>query len=204
MSVPAYRRTVLATTIRMAGAILFLLALAGTWYAVRVSRAQFDYHQLKHVQPPGPDYVERTRALHKRYPRNYHLLAWATERAFDQAQTLEGDARLRALAETRQLCDWGLALNPYHLPFPIIHTALLSQDSLDAAIAYWETFVAWDYWNPYNHAYLVELYAADGRFGAASRSLRLIEHTSFSKDAIRALQHAYERESRMPPGLFAP
>jgi hypothetical protein len=199
----AEHRHILARVLtRLAGLLLLVVALGGVLYASRVSLAQYRYHQLrKTVEKPGEGFAAEVLELHASYPRNYHLLAWAAEMAHDRALRLDGAARLTAFEETGLLCDAGLDLNPHRVPLPIIKTSLISQASLAEAIIYWEAFVAWDYWNPYNHAYLAELYAAAGRFGDAARALNLIQDTPFAASASRALRRAYEREAQFPAGL---
>jgi hypothetical protein len=182
---------------RCAGGGLFLAALSFSWllYGFGAARAQIAYFRARYggENLPAEAIVERCGAAQRAYPRNYHFCRWAALRAWESAA--EGGPRAekrRAAAE--RWCGAGLALNPYDRLLRLVKTRLLEGASVAEALRFWEKHVAWQFWEPRNHAVLVDLYARAGDYDRAMRSLRLIRGTPSYPSALQALRRAWAKE----------
>ena len=55
----------------------------------------------------------------------------------------------------------------------------LWEKSPEEGRAYWETYVEWDFWSPYAHAVLAEMYARSGNFQRAESELQWTQNSEF-------------------------
>ena len=104
----------------------------------------------------------------------------------------------------RHWCDAGLALNPFKSQLRLLKARLLREESPRAAAAFWAEYVDWDYWNPHNHAMLVEFYCDAGLLERAVEPLLLLKGREYEDEARRTFRDAWLREKTMPPGLPPP
>jgi len=177
---------------RGAGLLLIVCSLPGLIHGVRAGLAQHLYWRVKH----GPDRNDAGEILrvgsraHAIYPYNYNLCLWTAERALSMANAAPaGPPREEAYELVSRWCETGLALNPYPRRLRFIKMHLLHRTSVAAALRYWEEYVDWHFWEPYNHAVLVELYAAAGRFAEAESALRLAKGSRSFRPARERLEY---------------
>jgi len=159
------------------GVALLTLSLAGVVYSVCAAWAfRLSFHaQLDKPSPGVEQIVEWCRKAYVLYPWNYYLSIFTAETAYYHADEVQGEAREVRLRQSRLWCERGLAQNRYKSQLIRLKTRFLWEDSPSQAIAYWRAFTEWQFWEPYNHATLAELYARYGNFEKAEQSLRWIE-----------------------------
>jgi hypothetical protein len=157
------------------GAALFVLSTAGLIHAVRASWASRLSCRAQLAKPPAEvsQVIEWCRAAYSLYPWNYYFSIYAAEAAYYQADNVRGEARVERLRQARVWCDRGLEQNPYKSQLRRLKTRFLWEESPARAIEYWKAHTEWQYWEPYNHATLAELYARYGDFTRAEEELKL-------------------------------
>lgn len=127
------------------------------------------------------------------YPWNYYFSIFAAEAAYYRADEVRGEARAERLRQSRLWCDRGLAQNPYRSQLRRLETRFLWEESPLKAIAYWEAYTEWQFWNAYNHATLAELYAKAGEFAKAEAELKWVERDASYAETKRCV----EREKKL-------
>jgi tetratricopeptide (TPR) repeat protein len=196
---------------RFAWAILGLMLLAfsayGIVYGIRVEWAQLRYFQAKYGS--AKDNPDRIFSLCEKaypvYPFNYNFCIWAAETAYYTSSEVSGNESIRRRALAERWCGTGLKSNFYKSQLRLLKTRLLAEEDLSDAIRYWEAYVDWQFWAPYNHAVLVDLYSRAGDFDKALQSLEWVKGSEYHEEARRHLQEAWSREKRftkpsdMPP-----
>jgi hypothetical protein len=189
-------------TLTGAAAVLLLVSAWGLWRGAHAVPCQVLYHQAKYGAAEHDvdgilDRCERAFAL---YPHNYYFLIWAAEAAYYDRFDEEGVERPERVAAAELWCRRGLEATVYSSQLRMLKTRLIERKSLADAILYWEEYVRWHFWSPYNHAVLVELYAKAGRLTDAVASLKWTERSEYHAEARRHLREAWARE-REPPDL---
>ena len=184
----------------IAGALLCVCSVLMAGYAAKVSLAQQIYHTAKYrLQKDSTpeelsDYWKRSSEL---YPHNYHLYIFAAENFWYNCDIdTETEDRSRLIA-AEMWCNRGLNANYYSSQLRLLKTHLLEKKSVAAAIEYWEDYVDWHFWSPYNHAVLVDLYVKSGDFVHASDSLEWVKKTKYYKKTKQKLDNAWEKEMSM-------
>ena len=171
------------------GTVLLALSLAGAVYAVGASIAGALSWRAHYGAPKASP--EEIAALCGKaflfYPHNWYFSITAAEATYYGAAEVEGAARAERLRLAQVWCDRGLAQNPYKSQLRRLKTRLLWEESPTRAIAYWEAYTDWHYWEPYNHATLAELYARAGRFDQAERVLVRIAGRPFYAEGRKAV-----------------
>jgi hypothetical protein len=152
------------------GLALMALSVWGVAYAGRATWAYRLYHEAKYGQArANPQRIlflcERA---WRQYPWSYHLCAFAAETADGLGADL-----------ARVWCERGLKLNPYRIQLRVLKTRRLARESLPAAVAYWEQHVQWQFWDHWNHAALVELYAGVGAYERALAELEWVKGSPY-------------------------
>lgn len=180
-----------------AGLLLLTLSLCGVVHGTRASLAQAMYHQAKYGSANNDTerIINRCENAHGLYPYNYYFCIWTAEKAYYAGLNSDGTNARRHTAAVRAWCDRGLALNFHKSQLRLLKTRLLENESLAAAIKYWEEYVDWHFWEPYNHAVLAEMYAGAGDFDKAIRSLRWVKGSEHYDKASARLQEAWKRET---------
>lgn len=177
-------------------------ALGGLFQSVRATFAYRLYHAAKYAGDTRD--VRRVLRLseraHSLYPYNYYLCIHAAETAYHAALGTENSrARERLLRSASHWCDKGLQLNPHKASLQLLKSRLLVRTAPAKAAENWAAYVDRHFWEPYNHAMLVEFYALAGQFDRAMQSLQWTEGTRYHDDAARALREAWQREMAPPP-----
>ena len=179
-----------------AAAALAVLALAGTVWGVRAAASQILYFQSKYgAFKDNPERIDAVvERAHRLYPFNFYACIWCAETAYYR----RFDDRDREIPErvesAKKWCRIGLDLNPYSSELRTLEVELLARTSLDKAIARWEEYVDWQFWEPYNHLVLVRLYCDAGRFGEAAEALAFTEGSRHHREARAYYREAWERE----------
>ncbi len=135
---------------------------------------------------------------HRLYAWNYSVCSLAAERAYYASPRGDPSEERRLLAATEHWTAVGLALNPYIPELNLLRVRLLARESLSEAIQHWERYVDWHFWEPHNHAVMAELYAENGDFNKAYRSLSWTKRTEHYAPTREAILRAWQREMTAP------
>jgi len=185
------------------GILLLALSVYGIFHASRVVLAQNLYSRAKYGTPSvaSQTILDLCGKASRLYGHNYYVCILAAEAAYYEGLiTTAGDAS-KHITEAQKWCDKGLELNCYRMPLRRLKAFLLARTSPADAAHYWEKFVDWQYWEPSNHALLVELYALSGQYEKAVDSLALIKDTSDYQAAGMKLNEAWKKEKDFPAEL---
>ena len=186
----------------VAGVLILAVSACGIVHGMRSSVAQGLYRQAKfgsaRDNPRGVfRRCERAQAL---YPYNYNFCILAAEMAYGRARGMVTGSELREISE--RWCDEGLKLNRYRRKLRVLKAKHLAVRSPEEAVTYWEEYVDWHFWDPYNHALLANIYASAGYFGKALESLEWVKGSEHHEKAAASVRSAWRRESisrRLPP-----
>jgi hypothetical protein len=86
----------------------------------------------------------------------------------------------------------------------MIRARLIAEKDPDAAVAYWQEYVDWHYWEPFNHCALAEFHAIAGNFTEAFKALELIKGMEYYDEGLRRINERWRREMAMPDVPAAP
>lgn len=182
------------------GVVLLAVSFYGVVHAARASLAHAMYHQAQYGSardnPTG--IFRRCENAYRLYPYNYYFCIWTAEKAYYTRFDVGKEGTERRLRIARRWCDAGLELNFYKSQLRLLKTRLLERNSVADAIKYWEEYVEWQFWEPYNHAVLVEMHATAGDFSKALTSLTWVEGSKHYAEASGKLRKAWQREM-VPP-----
>ena len=84
-------------------------------------------------------------------------------------------------------------MNPYPRRMRFLKMYLIRRTSSEQALQYWKEYVEWQFWEPYNQAVLVDLYAACGQLAEAEKSLRWVKGSSHFPAAKQCLEQVRAR-----------
>ncbi len=185
------------------GVFLLLVAVLGLWQAGRASLA----YRLIHEASFGESRHDPEKALllhhrgYRHYPHYYHqairaaTLAWYEyQRAKEEGDTEQAEQFLNTVRVWTRI---GLYRNPYPLQLRWLNQRLLEiDDSIEAAIEYWERHTDWHFWYAYNHVVLADLYIRAGRFDDAEQTLRMLRGSPHYSQTASALRRAREAATR--------
>jgi tetratricopeptide (TPR) repeat protein len=158
------------------GVFLVGISVFGVWHGVRAWIAQYHYAQAKYGPYAGrtAPILELCQRAFTLYPWNYYFSILAAEQAYYTSGDVKGELRDERLRLARLWCDRGLTQNAWRSQLRRLHTRFLWERSPAEAIRYWKAHTAWQFWEPYNHAVLAEMYAQDGDFEEAEASLKWV------------------------------
>jgi hypothetical protein len=190
-------------TLLWSGVLLLALAALGAWHSARAGLSYMVYHHTKFIPPreyERPETVaRRCEDAYRLYPYNYYLCIWIAEKCWYARHDLDGSESPGRVELARLWCDRGLALNRRKSQLRLLKTRLLARHSVREAIDHWNDYVRWHFWEPHNHAILVELYAEAGDFAEALRSLEWVKGSKHYAEAHLKLQTAWAKEIARPP-----
>ena len=153
--------------------VLFGLAVAGLIHSARAAVAQHLYFRAKYGTPDGQ--VWRTVALcgkaSRWYPYDYYACLLAGERAFGVTPPEKRSPSSPRWQIASEWCDRGLRLNWRSSELRLLKARLLADVSPGEAAVFWDEYVDWHFWEPFNHAVLVEFYVRAGELEKAEASL---------------------------------
>lgn len=158
------------------GTTLLCLSLAGVIHGTGAAWAARLSCRAQLAQPPLA--VEQVVAwcykAYTLYPWNYYFSIYTAELAYYQADAVSGPDRAERLRQARIWCDRGLVQNPFKSQLRRLKTRFIWEESPSEAIAYWKAYTDWQYWEPYNHATLAEMYSRYGEADKAEAELRIV------------------------------
>ncbi len=165
--------------VAMVGVGLLAMSALGVVHGSRAALAQDCYRRAKYGAASGEvgQILVLARRAYAWYPWNYRFSIEAAEKAYRAAET-GGEATRKDLRLQSQFwCERGVVQNRWKSQLRRLKTRFLWESSASEAIRYWEAHTDWQFWEPYNHAVLAELYARAGDFDQAERSLKWTEGT---------------------------
>jgi hypothetical protein len=157
-----------------------LAAGVAIWWlprCVTAERACLLYKEACHG--PSSNDVSRVLLLAERAyaidPEQYHFWATAADDAWSAPFAPGGAARDADLRDSAgRWCGRTLDANPWHPKARVMRAAMLAEADPQEALRYWRRCVDWQYWEPFNHAFLAELHGRCGDFALASNTLERI------------------------------
>jgi hypothetical protein len=179
---------------------MFLLGgIGGSVYSFRTAMAQGIYHDLKF----GTDTVDfdgisdDARVAQHLYPVNYRLCSWVAQQAWDQ-YAATGESHKMQLNEALEWSARAVELNPYPRDIRESRRKSLEETNLAEAITDWSAFVDWNFWDPYNHAVLLELFVKANNLEGAFSELKWVRGTPYAVRSIDLLRALMEKEFTAP------
>lgn len=185
-----------------AGLALLCLSTSGIVYGTRAALAHIMYFNAKYGRFTNQaEYVaRRCDGADRLYPFNYRFCCLAGTELYYAGQRAADPWKSEFFKRARYWCDKALDLNPHKRPARLLDVRLLGEEGeLGESIRRWEEYVDWDFWEPYNHALLVELYSRAGDFDKATEALTWVRGSRYEDYAGRELRDAWEREMLPPP-----
>jgi hypothetical protein len=183
------------------GALLVAVGIFGAHYGWSATRAHWLYRDAKYgsQRDDVPAILRACEAAHRLYPHNYFFCIWAAEQAYHSRNEVYGEDRERRCRAAENWCNVGLSQNHYKSQFQLLKARLLERRDPASAASHWARYVDWHFWEPYNHAVLVDLYASAGNFDGAADSLDRVRGSEHYEWALGRLQDAWKQEMRRPP-----
>ena len=188
----------------IAGALLIVLCGAGFVHGMRASLAQSLYHQSRYGvgQMDVRGVLRRCESAHRLYPHNYYFTIYAGERAYLESG---GHGRVRDRRLRSEAGKWAgvsMALNPYRSSVQLLNARLKADESISDAIAIWDEFVDWHFWEPYHHLVRVELYTQAGMLEEALEAQRWTIGSRYAGTARKLVQDAWLSLQQFPDELI--
>ena len=158
--------------IRAAGIMISIIAVLGIVHGVRAGIAQALFLRAKYHgdDKPADSLLRMCSRAEKLYPWNYGLCLFAANTAMGEA--LKRPPRQEELfAGAEKWCDAGLALNPRDRRLVYDKVALLGakESGRRDALAMWNEYTDWDFWNADNHFVLGLIYVSLGDLAGAEK-----------------------------------
>ena len=185
---------------RITGAIFFAATLAGAVYAARAAVGQAAYHDLLSATDDLPRFRQLAKTGWAYYPFNYRLCLATARKLYDSARALPEGERAALMDEARFWCEQGLGLDPYVRDLRWLKSQFLWTESPPRAIEYWERCVDWDFWFPFNHAVLADMYTAAGDLDNAAKEVEWTRNSEYYAAVNDHLAQARARATPAPPG----
>jgi tetratricopeptide (TPR) repeat protein len=179
-----------------AGAALVAVSAYGVCYGVQAGIAHSMYHDAKYGDARG-DYgqvLNRCEEAHALYPYNYYFSIWTAEKAFYTSFDVDKNEAEKRIAAAERWCDIGLAQNFHNSQLQLLKTRLIERKSLPEAIKFWEAYVEFQFWEPYNHAVLAEMYTKAGDFEKAFDSLEWTKGSKYHDETAKTIKDAWNRD----------
>jgi len=185
----------------VAGVIVLAISIAGIVQGSRAGIAQGLYWQAKFgsVKDYPRDVrlgatLRRCESAYRWYPYNYWFSIWTAETVWHERCDRLGREVPERVDGAALWCDRGLALNRHKSQLRLLKARLLERDSAARAMRYWEEYVEWQFWEPYNHAVLAELRAKAGDYAGAVAALEWVGGSRHYEQAARMVNEAWNRE----------
>lgn len=132
---------------------------------------------------------------YKWYPFNYYFCEWMACNAFDH-RLKGGDGDVEEWLKVAQLwCHRGMNLNPWKRKLNLVRALLLAEKSPALGIMSWQEYVDWNFWDPYNHAIMVEMQSRSGDFDEAMESLKWVKGSAHYQSARQKFVEAWKKQA---------
>jgi hypothetical protein len=171
----------------------------GTFYSLKVSRAQMIYHHIRYgclTNAPVAEVVSGAESAHRLYPHNYYLCESACRALVPACRKNPED-----LKSAMKWCDRGLSCNSYNPALNRLKAGLLGYTNPRGAVKSWQKYLAWQFWSPRNLVLMVELQAQAGMLEEAAATLVFLKGHSGYKAAANSLHRAIIAEMQPPPAM---
>jgi len=166
--------------------VLIILALAGLIHSVRAGASQIHFFKAYYEPGIGLDEIgthcDRAIAL---YPWNYSVCVLAADRYFEKGvNTGPYKEAGESFTISWKWCQRGLALDKYDRRLVLRKAGHkgLNQEGMEEALAIWQEYTDWEYWNPDNHYYLSVIHAHMGNFEQAEKELDLSKGSMYYEE----------------------
>lgn len=188
------RTTVQVPCNKVLAAALGVLAVGlALWWlprCVQAERASLRYAEA--CYGPSSNDVTRVLALADEAfpiaPEHYHFWALAADDAWNARIVAPiSNAGESMGRQAKEWCKRALDANPWHPKARVLWASMVAENDVGEALRYWQTCVEWQYWEPFNHAFLAELQGRNGNFALASNTLGRIKGMPYYEDTRRIL-----------------
>jgi hypothetical protein len=164
------------------------LCLFGTYQASKKARGYFQYSHLKHDLTDWDkledldieaidDIAEKSLAL---APENFMLCQHMADLTYHARGADDGVFYFDRISLSRYWVDKGLMLNPFDRGLIHRKVDLLEKEyDLDGAIELLTDYTEWEFWHPFNHARLSQLYTAAGNLAKAEEELAWVKGSEY-------------------------
>jgi hypothetical protein len=129
-------------------------------------------------------------------PINFRVCRVATDIAFKTCRDIDVRKHDVTLDEMTMWCERGLELNKYNRRMRYLEAEMIAVKSPSKALERWTDYVAWDFWDPFNHYYMVELLARSGRYSDAFNEMEFLKGREHHEDAKRIIRDSWVAERR--------
>lgn len=185
--------------IRTVGLLLLILSFAGIVHGSRATAAQIIYKSVRYRDEKqsrrDPEAAERrAHVAYRLYPYNYYFCIWTAENCWYYRNDETGHEVPERVSLAQKWCNRGLELNERKSQLRLLKARLIARTSPAKGAEYWKEYVDWHFWDRYNHAALVELYADAGNLESAMEELKWVKGSKHYKHASSLLQEAWKRE----------
>jgi len=179
-----------------AGLLVTALCVPALVYALRATGSFVVYHRAKwrsaDLTPAAV--LELCDRAHALYPHNYRLSILAADTALEAGEAEADFDKADTLLQTaEEWCDTGLAQNDMNVELRSMKARLIAYGSRKEAVAYWERYLDWDFWDPLNHALMVDLSVAAGNLARAEAALRWLKGSQYYSSALKRIEAAREK-----------
>ncbi len=194
------------TAILASAMLLLVVSVLGITRGLRASAAYLLYHNSRYGSGKGNvrGILSSCSTAYRYYPYNYFFTIWTAQRAYTEGLKSEGEERKYFMSAADYWCERGLNLNPYKGQLRMIRARLLAEQDPASAVEYWQAYVDWHYWEPFNHCALAEFHAMAGDFTEAFKALELIKGMEHYEGGLRRINDHWRREMAMPDLDAAP
>ncbi|MFO7534279.1 MAG: hypothetical protein R6X19_01105 [Kiritimatiellia bacterium] len=160
------------TILGMAGIYLICFGIFGGIWSVRATMAYRLYARIILDRPDTETVLRLSRQSLRAYSRQYALCIRAAETAFaavEKAPNPQAAEQLRN--ETVYYVGRGSDLNPWLMELHYLKARLAARESPEAAVAIWEEYVEWHFWDPGNLEILARFQEEAGQLREALSTL---------------------------------
>jgi len=173
------------------GVFVLVVSLGGLWHSLRAGMAQECYRQAKYGKPEADAelVLELCRKAYVLYPDNYYFSILASETAYYTAASAGAGTKQRRLEQSAVWCERGLVQNWWKGQLRRLKARFLWEESPSKAIRFWNVYTEWQFWEPYNHAVLAEMYAGVGDFENSDRELGWASGTADGERARQVVEN---------------
>jgi tetratricopeptide (TPR) repeat protein len=180
-----------------AGTLVVLLSLVAMIHSVRAAVAASLYQRARYG--PASRDIEQVLRLceraHALYPYDYYVCIWAGKQAWAAWRDSGPDSAESRLSASREWATRGMAINPHNSELTHLYTEHLALTDPNAALAVWQPYVQRRFWDPFNHAFLVDLLVRAGRIDEAEESLYWVKDSPLFEPTRRMLDAAWLRHA---------
>jgi hypothetical protein len=179
----------------MVGIYLICFGIFGGIWSLRATVAYRLYARIILDRPDAETVLRLSRQSLRAYSRQYALCIRAAETAFAAAEKAsDTQAAEQFLNEAAHYVGRGDDLNPWLMELQYLRARLAARESPKAAVAIWEKYVEWHFWDPGNLETLARFQEEAGQLRAALRTLDYLKPWSRHNAWRKRLQEEVEKK----------